>query len=91
MVFQVDSAEKLGDIVTENHDGPRLDSSCVIVHQPWATDQSELSESEQQLVRYCHRTLHEFTQPVIKLPELWKLHQTHPENKVHIISAYTDG
>lgn len=67
-VFKVDSAEKLGDIVTGKHDGPRFDSSCVIVHQPWATDQCVLSKSEQQLVRFCHKTLDEFPQPVIKLP-----------------------
>jgi hypothetical protein len=70
MVFQVDSLKKLGDIVTENHVGPRLDSSCVIVHQPWATDQSQLSKSEQQLVGFCHKTLDEYPQPVIKLPVL---------------------
>jgi hypothetical protein len=66
----VDSAEKLGDIVTGKHVGPRRDSTCVIVHQPWATDQSVLSKSEQQLVGFCHRTLDEFPQPVIKLPAL---------------------
>ncbi|XP_023716960.1 growth arrest and DNA damage-inducible protein GADD45 gamma [Cryptotermes secundus] len=69
-IIQVDSAGKLGDIVTGTHDGPRLDSSCVIVHQPWATDQPVLSKSEQQLVRFCHKTLDEFPQPVIKLPGL---------------------
>jgi hypothetical protein len=70
MIFQVDSAQKLGDIVTGNHSGPRLDSSCVIVHQPWATDQSVLSKSEQQLVGFCHKTFDEFPPPVIKLPVL---------------------
>jgi len=56
--------------VTGKHVGPRRDSTCVIVHQPWATDQSVLSKSEQQLVGFCHRTLDEFPQPVIKLPAL---------------------
>jgi hypothetical protein len=70
LVLQVDSVEKLGHIITGSDGGPRFDSSCVIVHQPWATDQSELSESEQQLVEFCHKSLDEFTQPVIKLPVL---------------------
>jgi hypothetical protein len=70
MIFQVDSAEKLEDIVTGNQGGPRLDSSCVIVHQPWATDQCVLSKAEQQLVGFCHKTLDEFPQRVIKLPVL---------------------
>jgi hypothetical protein len=70
MVFQVDSAEKLRVIVTGNHVGPRIDSSCVIVRQPWATDQSVLSKSEEQLVEFCHKSLDEFSQPVIKLPAL---------------------
>ena len=69
-IFQVDSAEKLGYIVTGKHSGPRLDSSCVIVHQPWATDQCVLSKSEQQLVGFCHKQLDESPQPVIKLPAL---------------------
>jgi hypothetical protein len=66
----VDSAEKLGDIVTGNHGGPHLDGNCVIVHQPRATDQPVLSKSEQQLVAFCRKTLYESPQPVIKLPEL---------------------
>lgn len=69
-IIQVDSAEKLGYIITGKHNGPRLDSSCVIVHQPWATDQSLLSKSEQQLVGFCHKKLDESPQPVIKLPAL---------------------
>ncbi|PSN37599.1 hypothetical protein C0J52_14514 [Blattella germanica] len=70
-IIQVDSAEKLGDLVSGGkHDGPRLDSSCVLVHQPWATDQLVLSKSEKQLVGYCHSTLDEYPQPVIKLPVL---------------------
>jgi len=70
VILQVDSAEKLGYIITGKHNGPRLDSSCVIVHQPWATDQSLLSKSEQQLVGFCHKKLDESPQPVIKLPAL---------------------
>jgi growth arrest and DNA-damage-inducible protein len=69
-IIQVDSAEKLGYIITGKHSSPRLDSSCVIVHQPWATDQSILSKSEQQLVGFCHQKLDESPQPVIKLPAL---------------------
>ncbi|XP_069702632.1 growth arrest and DNA damage-inducible protein GADD45 alpha [Periplaneta americana] len=69
-IIQVDSSEKLGDIVTGKDNGPRLDTSCVLVHQPWATDQPELSKWEQQLVGFCHKTLDEYPQPVIKLPAL---------------------
>jgi hypothetical protein len=55
MVFQVDCAEKVRDIMRGNDVGPHLGTSCVIVHQPCATDQSVLSELEQQLVGFCHK------------------------------------
>lgn len=69
-IIQVDCAEKLGVLVTDKFDGPRLDSSCIVVHQPWATDQPPLSKWEKQLVGFCHSTLDEYPQPVIKLPAL---------------------
>ncbi|KAJ9579624.1 hypothetical protein L9F63_004703 [Diploptera punctata] len=68
--FYVDCAEKLGVLISDKFDGPRVDSSCIVVHQPWATDQPQLSKCEKQLVGFCHSTLDEYPQPVIKLPAL---------------------
>jgi hypothetical protein len=70
MVFQVDSAEKLRDIITGNDVGPRPDTTCVVVHELCTTDQFVLSELEQQLLGFCHKNLDEFAQPVIELPAL---------------------
>ncbi|XP_066996437.1 growth arrest and DNA damage-inducible protein GADD45 gamma [Anabrus simplex] len=74
-ILKVDSAERVNELVHGKGKHPRIDSSCLLVHQPGGSRDAEnsellLTECEKELVKFCDTTLDMFPQPVIKLPAL---------------------
>ncbi|CAG2062405.1 unnamed protein product [Timema podura] len=72
--IRVDSAEKLANIIGGKKKNKRLDSSCVLIHQTWSTDQPDMTDqpnmtdTEKELVDFCDRIMDDIPVPVIKLP-----------------------
>nr|CAD7195131.1 unnamed protein product [Timema douglasi] len=68
----VDSAEKLANIIGGKKKNKRLDSSCVLIHQTWSTDQPDMTDqpnmtdTEKELVDFCDRIMDDIPVPVIK-------------------------
>nr|CAD7578710.1 unnamed protein product [Timema californicum] len=73
-IIKVDSAEKLANIIGGKKKNKRLDSSCVLIHQTWSTDQPDMTDqpnmtdTEKELVDFCDRIMDDIPVPVIKLP-----------------------